>query len=353
MKPDNSDTENSAGPKPILAYTLPELATLMAELKQPRFRVKQLTEWLYKHNAPDYDQMTTFPAALREALSEAAPLHRATVIKKQVSSDGTRKYLIEFVDGTYVEAVGLHTRDRLTACISSQAGCAMGCTFCATGAAGFGRNLYPGELAEQVRIISEDFSARVSNVVVMGQGEPFANYNATLAGLRILNSPDAFNIGARHITVSTCGLIEKINRFAEEPEQFVLAVSLHSAVQTTRNRIMPGVKGDTLADLKAALVRYNAKTSRRPSLEFALIEGVQTTEREITALTEFAHYTGAHVNLIPVNPIEGSSVVAPSGHRIAQIAEQLRAAGVNATIRTERGSDIAAACGQLAGSHKP
>lgn len=344
--------QNEEAPRSVLEYSLAELGKLVADLGQPRFRTKQLVEWLYKHNAPTYSEMTSFPAALRDKLSATAPLVRAKVIKKQTSSDGTRKYLIQFADGTYVEAVGLPTRDRLTACISSQAGCAMGCTFCATGAAGFGRNLFAGELAEQVRLISEDFSARVSNVVVMGQGEPFANYDAVLDGLRILNSPEGFNIGARHITVSTCGLVDKINRFAEEPEQFVLAVSLHSAIQTTRDRIMPGVKNNTLEDLKAALLRYGSITNRRPSLEFALIEGVQTSEYEMTALTKYAYEIGAHVNLIPVNPIAGSDVVAPSPRRVAEIADRLRAAGVNATIRTERGQDIAAACGQLAGSHK-
>lgn len=349
----SADSAQEARPTPVLAYSLPELADLMGRLSQPRFRTKQLIEWLYKHNAPSFSEMTTFPASLREQLSEVAPLQRACVVQKQVSSDGTRKYLIEFADGTRVEAVGLPTRDRLTACVSSQAGCAMGCTFCATGAAGFERNLAPGELAEQVRIIAEDFGERVSNVVVMGQGEPFANYDAVLAGLRILNSPDGFNIGARHITVSTCGLVEQINRFAEEPEQFVLAVSLHSAVQETRNRIMPGVKGNSLKSLQRALVRYFSITKRRPSLEFALIDGVQTSEREMAALTEFAREVGAHVNLIPVNPVAGSNVVAPSAHRVAQIAKRLQDAGVNATVRTERGSDIAAACGQLAGSYKP
>lgn len=317
-------------------------------LGEKRFRAEQIAEWLYAKHATSFDEMTNVSKELRERLERVAPLFRAEIIERQVSADGTRKYLIKFHDGVSVEAVGLPTVDRLTVCMSSQAGCAMGCVFCATGQAGFKRNLSSGEMTEQVRLIAQDFGRRVTNIVVMGQGEPFLNYDAVMAALRILNHPRYFNIGARHITLSTCGIIAGIERLATESEQFTLAVSLHSAVQDTRDALMPGVKGQPLARLKDALKRYYEATGRRPSLEYTLIEGKQTSPREIEALAEFARELHAHVNLIPVNASSDASIKPPSPAETARISQYLQKAGVNATLRTERGSDIAAACGQLA-----
>ena len=332
---------------------LSSYADLMQQLKQPTFRAQQLAQWLWVHSAQSYDDMSNLPVGLRQQLEEAAPLQRATAECVQHSKDGTRKYLIRFADGISVEAVGLPSLEagskRLTVCLSTQAGCALACTFCATGRKGLVRNLFPGEIAEQVRIVEADFGQRVSNVVVMGQGEPFQNYDAALAGLRILNAAEdkgGFGIGARHITLSTAGIIKGIKRLAAEPEQFTLAVSLHSAIQETRDQMMPGLKSQTLPLLEAALVDYFEATGRRPSLEYALVHKVNTTPEEIVALIRFARKTKAHVNLIPLNPT-ASQLKAADNVEAMHTAKVLRAEGIETTLRKRRGADIDAACGQL------
>lgn len=332
-----------------LGLSLKDIASLMNELGQPAFRTKQYTEWLWGRGVESYDEMTNLSTDLRAILTQRAPLIRGSIVESQRSKDGTVKYLIEYGDGAMVEAVGLPANDgRLTVCVSSQVGCAMGCTFCATGRLGLTRDLTGGEMAEQVRIVAKDFGSRVTNAVIMGQGEPFANYDQTLAALRILNSPLGFGIGARHITVSTAGLVAGITRFGGEPEQFTLAVSLHSAVQSTRDRIMPGMKNQLISRLRAAIRSYSKESGRRPSLEYALVAGMSDAPEELAALEEFARSVGAHVNLIPINPIAGSPDAPTPPDKTRDIAIQLELAGVPASVRAERGSDIAAACGQLA-----
>lgn len=338
--------------QPILNLSLQQIDELVISLGEKSFRAQQIADWIYARHAASYDEMTNVSKTLREKLAAQAPLTRAQIVEKQVSEDGTRKYLMEYSDGVCVEAVGLPTEDRLTVCMSSQAGCAMGCVFCATGQAGFTRNLFPGEMTEQVRLIAQDFDRRVTNVVVMGQGEPFLNYDAVINALHVINNPRYFNIGARHITISTCGIISGIDRLAQEPEQFTLAVSLHSAVQATRDNLMPGVAQQTLPRLRQALIAYFEKTGRRPSLEYTLIEGKQTSQKEIDALIKFASGLNLHVNLIPVNPAGNSSIMPPSPQEISALKLRLDHAHINATVRTERGADIAAACGQLAQQRK-
>ncbi|MCL2525855.1 MAG: 23S rRNA (adenine(2503)-C(2))-methyltransferase RlmN [Coriobacteriia bacterium] len=356
---DSSTNDNtSPGTQVPAASALPTYGDLMSQLGQPSFRAKQLAAWLWGECVHSYDEMTNLPADLRARLTELAPLVRGSIIARQQSKDGTRKYLIEFADGVSVEAVGLPATDaskRLTVCISSQAGCAMGCSFCATGQGGLVRNLTPGELAEQVRIVAYDFELRASNVVVMGQGEPFRNYANTLAGLRIINAAPAdggLGIGARHITLSTAGIIKGIERLSHEPEQFTLAVSLHSAVQETRDRLMPGLASQPLDKLAVALADYFDRTQRRPSLEFAVIDGISATSSEIFALIDFAQKTQAHVNLIPLNSVEelesNKGLKPASQLDTMHLANTLRSAGIKATVRRRRGADIAAACGQLA-----
>ena len=325
-----------------------ELAELLRQLGAPRYRVSQVVRWLYGRGARSFEQMTDLPAGLRAQLADLLALPIPTIAERQVSAiDDTRKYLLRLADGNTVEVVGLPTAERLTVCFSTQVGCAMGCSFCATGEAGFVRDVAPGEIVDQVRIVAEDYGRRVSNAVAMGQGEPFANYDAVLGGLRFLNDPDALGIGARHLTVSTCGIVSGIRRLAAEPEQFTLAVSLHSAVQGTRDRLMPGVRGTPLTRLRPALIDYAEKTGRRPSLEYALIEDVNDTDEELRALVEFARGTLVHVNLIPANPIEGMSFGRSSSARARLFEARLAQAGVEASIRAERGADIDAACGQL------
>lgn len=331
----------------IKAYGLAELALLAGELGQPAYRVTQMCRWLYQRRVRSYEEMTDLPAALREQLADRFVLPFPTIVERQVSSDGTRKYLLELADGVTVEAVGLPAGDRLTVCFSSQAGCAMGCSFCATGAGGLTRDLAAGEMVDQLAVVAEDFGARITNAVAMGQGEPFANYDAVLAALRIINHPDGLGIGARHLTVSTCGLIPGIRRFSLEPEQFTLALSLHSAVQATRDALMPGVRGMPLPQLQDALADYTEKTGRRASLEYALIDGVNDTPGELGALVEFAAGMLVHVNLIPVNPVKSSAAGRSSAERVRAFERNLASAGIEVSVRAERGVDIDAACGQL------
>lgn len=328
------------------------LAEALTALGQPAYRRKQLIAWLYARLAPDFETMTDLPAALRSGMAEQYRLVHPEAVDVQRSADGTRKYLWRLADGVKVESVGIPSGDRLTVCFSTQAGCAMGCSFCATARGGFVRDLLPGEMAWQVALVARDFGMRASNAVAMGQGEPFNNYDATIGGLRLMNAPEGPGIGARHLTISTCGVIPGIQRLATEPEQFTLAVSLHSAVQATRDRLMPGVRRWPLARLQDALVDYSQRTSRRPTLEFALIAGTNDTPAEIRALASFARGWMSHVNLIPVNPVAGTGVARPTEARVNEVLAVLTAAGVEASIRTERGVDIDAACGQLSQRHR-
>ena len=324
-----------------------ELQKLLTDLGQPSFRVKQIEEWLWEKNAHDFDEMTNLPKTLREALKERCTLGGVSVIARQLSGDGSRKYLLRFSDGVSVECVGMPSRGRLTVCASTQAGCGMGCAFCATGAAGLTRSLSSSEIYEQVMHVRDDFGSRVTSVVMMGQGEPFANYDATLAALRKLNSPDGAGIGARHLTVSTCGIIPNIIRFSKEPEQFTLAVSLHSAVQSTRNMLMPHVKRYSLLRLYDAMGEYVDRTGRRPTFEYALIKGINDSDGELGALCDFCRDNLAHVNIIQLNAVKGSRFAPVSEARAQEFVRALNKVGVEATIRNSRGADIDAACGQL------
>ena len=331
----------------IHALTRGELIDLLASLGQPAFRAKQVEEWVWSKNARSFDDMTNLPKSLREELARHLTLGGVEEVARQASADGSRKYLLRLSDGVSVECVGMPARNRLAVCASTQAGCAMGCAFCATGGAGLTRSLTAAEIYEQVMHVRDDFGSRVTSVVLMGQGEPFMNYDATLEALRRLNSPDGAGIGARHLTVSTCGVIPQIMRFANEPEQFTLAVSLHSAVQKTRNALMPGVRKYSLVNLYNAMGTYVAKTGRRPTYEYALIGGVNDTESELQALCDFCEGTLAHVNLIQLNEIEGSKLRPSTPERAQDFVRALGRVGVEATLRNSRGADIDAACGQL------
>ena len=336
----------------IKAYTRAGLESLMKELGQPRFRAQQVYEWLYAKHAASYDDMSNLPAALRAQLSEQLPLHPATVVDRQVSADGTRKYLIEYDDGAQVEAVAIPSEvdARLTVCFSTQAGCAMACAFCATGREGFTRNLLPGEIVEQVLIAQDDMGTRVTNVVAMGQGEPFLNYDNTLAALRILNDPKGVGLGARHIAVSTCGIVPGIERFADEPEQFTLAVSLHATNQAVRDMLMPKVEKFRVKELRAVLGKYTEKTNRRVTLEYIMIDGVNDDAEALEGLCRFCTGLLCHVNLIPINAVPGSPFEPSSKATVDAWLAAIPKRGTEATLRHSRGSDIAGACGQLKNS---
>ena len=339
--------EHTERRRDIKQLTREDLARALSDLKQPAFRTKQLISWLYEKHAHSFDEMTNLPAALREKLAERYTLNIPAEVARQVSKDGSRKYLLELADGVTVETVGMPRRNKLSVCISTQAGCGMGCAFCATGMGGFVRSLTSGEMYDQVMHVAEDFGTRPTSVVFMGQGEPFANYRETLAALRWLNAEDGAGIGARHLTVSTCGVIPGIRAFAEEPEQFTLAISLHSAIQETRNMLMPGVKKYTLLRLREALDQYIEKTGRRPTYEFALIGGINDTNPEMDALVDFCAGTLAHVNIIQLNRVKNSLLEPSTPEKAAELVRRLNAHGVEATIRNSRGNDIDAACGQL------
>lgn len=336
--------------EPIKNLSISELQSYIAEAGIPKFRTSQIVEWVYKKGVQSYSEMTNLPKSMREQLADAFPIYTPHIVSQQTSIDGTRKLLMEFHDGALVETVGLPSNDnRLTACISSQSGCAMGCIFCATGKQGLTRNLYPGEIVDQVLAIQSEFERRVTNIVVMGQGEPFANYDNAIAGLRIINNPKLLAIGARHITISTCGVIEGIERLSEEPEQFTLAVSLHSAIQETRDKLIPAMKHQKLGALRKAIDEYTVRTNRRVTFEYALMDSINDSEEELKALSTYCKRLLCHVNLIPLNVIDNSSITGSSQSTVHYWKKALESANIPVTIRKSQGPDIAAACGQLAG----
>lgn len=334
----------------IKNLTQKELEQLLKDAKQPKFRLKQLREWLYIHQAHSYDEMTNLPASFRALLKEAAPLTSPETIERRVSVDGTRKYVLSFHDGAQTETVGIPaqaTHDRLTVCVSTQVGCAMQCGFCATGYEGFTRNLGSGEIIDQVLAVQNDFGTRVTNLVAMGQGEPFLNYDNTLDALRILNDPKGIAIGARKITVSTCGILPGIERFSKEPEQFTLAISLHSARQEVRDVLMPRVARYPLIELKKALSAYFENTNRRVTLEYLMIDGINDSEKDLKALEEFSRGLLCHINLLPMNAVFGSPYQPSSQQTVKKWVSHLESRHIETTLRTSRGSDIEGACGQL------
>ena len=320
----------------IKTYDMRGLQQAMKELGQPAFRAKQIYEWLWYKHVDSFDKMTNLSLALRGELASKFSLTIPKLIDKQESSDGTRKYVLELSDGALVETVGIPadaSRERLTVCFSTQVGCPMECVFCATGHEGFTRNLTIGEIVDQVYFVEEDFGRRVSNVVGMGQGEPFLNYDNVLAALRIMND---------------------IKQFSNEPEQFTLAVSLHSAIQPIRNEIMPHVARQSLKSLRSSLERYIEKTNRRVTFEYLLIQDVNDTQEDLDALIKYCRGLLCHVNLLPMNDIEGSYFAATPQKTVKHWLDSLEKHHIEATLRSSRGSDIAGACGQLKnkqGSH--
>ena len=339
--------------KELKDFSINQFEEEVAQANLPRFRAMQVLTWVYQKNAGSYEDMTNLPKAMRDQFESLYPLYKPSIEARQESTDGSVKYLLKLNDGYYVETVALPAPDnRLSVCISSQSGCAMGCVFCATGRNGLKRNLLPGELVDQVLTVQDDFGRNVTNVVVMGQGEPFSNYDNTLSALRILNHPKLLNIGARHITVSTCGLLSGIERFSEEPEQFTLAISLHSAKQDVRDSIMPYLKNQKLGSLRKALENYATHTGRRFSFEYALMKDINDSEDDLEELIRYCKRLLCHVNLIPLNSIEGSPII-PSPRKTAEFwQKRLEDSGIATSIRKSRGSDISAACGQLASKYK-
>lgn len=338
----------------IYTFSREQLLALLAEMAQPPFRAKQLYEWLYVHHANSFDEMSNLPCSLRAALSEQYSLIRPTISHKACSQDTSRKYIFQLEDNEHVEAVGIPSgknSEHLTVCFSTQVGCALGCTFCATAQEGFVRNLSVGEIVNQVLLIQNDFQQRVSNVVAMGQGEPFANYDNVMGALRILNNPQGLAIGARHITISSCGIVSGINRLSTEPEQFTLAISLHSALQEKRNKLMPRMAQFPLSELKKSLQRYVSSTNRRVTFEYLLINNMNDQEEDLQALLRFCEGLLCHVNLLPLNETSHSPLRPSSSKTMRRWLTTLSDHHVPVSLRKSRGSDINAACGQLKNSY--
>lgn len=333
--------------KPILLdLSRPELKKLLTGWGEPAYRVDQIEEWLYKTGAADFSEMTNLPRSLRRRLAEQTILDPLRPITGLESSDGqTHKSLFALPDGREIEAVLMRYEKRRTVCISSQAGCAMGCPFCATGQMGFMRNLSAGEIVAQVLYYAR--RETITNVVFMGMGEPLANYTESWRAIRRLNDPAAFNLGARRITVSTVGLVPAIHRLSREPEQVGLAVSLHAADDTLRNRIVPLNRRYPLGMLRPAIEDYIETTRRRVTFEYALMDGLNDTPACADRLAAFVGDMLAHINLIPLNPTPDSPWGGSPDERVHAFRERLEAAGLSVTVRLRRGVDIAAGCGQL------
>lgn len=333
---------------------------LAEELKASKFRARQIHNWIYLKSVSSIDEMTDLAKDFRVKLSEIAEVSDVKIKTKQVSQDGTIKYLIEYPDGECVETVLMRfdNRANLTACVSSQVGCAVNCGFCATGKRGFIRNLTPSEIVEQVLTIQRDTGLKVTNIVFMGQGEPLLNLDNVLAALKIFN--EDFQIGARRITISTSGIIPQINKLAEIELQSTLAISLHAAVTEVRKQIMPIENKYPLPELKKALKNYIQKTGRRITIEYLLVKDLTDTIEMAKQLAIYLKDLKCNINLIPYNPITpsppegegwggGQSFQKPSNNAVMKFKYLLEHAGKKVTVRLERGADIDAACGQLAG----
>lgn len=328
-----------------------ELTDLVVELGEPKFRAKQLWTWLYQHYAADFAEMTSLSKELRAKLAEVATLDVLDPVSEMHSSDGqTTKVLFQLPDGQLVETVRMDYADRHTLCISTQAGCAMGCVFCATGQMGFFRNLSAGEVVAQVIHFARELAAedeRVTNIVMMGMGEPLHNYDNTLETVERLTDDEGLNLGARRITISTVGLVPAIRRFADEERQVGLAVSLHAATDEERDKLIPINRRWPIAELMATIDYYIDKTGRRVTIEWALIAGENDTIEQARKLGELLEGKLVHVNLIPLNPTEGYGGSPSSRARVEAFQEELGRHGVSSTVRVRRGIDIQAGCGQL------
>ena len=344
--------ENQDGKVDIKSLSLTQLQEEMAALGEKAFRAKQLYQWMHQKLARDYDSMTNLPCKLRELLAEQYAYTCLRQVQMQESRiDGTRKFLFALEDGHVVESVWMRYKHGNSVCISSQVGCRMGCRFCASTLGGLVRNLRPGEMLDQVYAISLLTGERVSNVVVMGTGEPLDNYDSLIQFLTMLTDENGLHISARNITVSTCGLVPQMKRLADEKLQITLALSLHGATDEKRRELMPIANKYSIAELMEACEYYFTNTGRRITFEYSLVGGVNDTQEDAQRLSRLAGPLRCHVNLIPVNPIREREYVQSDMHRIQAFKNYLEKNKINVTIRREMGRDIDGACGQLRRSY--
>ena len=329
----------------LKSMTLEELTAWLQEQGEPAFRGKQVFRWFYR-GATSFGEMSDLSMPLRQKLEEQCFLSKPKVARKQVSAlDGTIKYLWELADGNCIETVLMRYKHGNTVCISCQVGCRMGCAFCASTLAGKVRDLTPAEMVDQVLFTQIDSGEPISNIVLMGIGEPLDNYDTVMKFLTLVNHPDGLNIGMRHISLSTCGLVDKIDKLAQRGLQLTLSVSLHAPDDETRSKIMPVNRGIGVERLMDCCRRYFQTTGRRISFEYAMIDGVNDSDQQADRLASLLKGTPGHVNLIPLNDVE-ESPLKPS-RRVAAFQKRLESQGVTVTVRRKLGGDIDASCGQL------
>lgn len=333
--------------KDILSMLPEEIEQELQQLGEPKYRAKQIFSWLGR-GVRDFDAMSDLPKPLRDKLGAEFDLYRPKVLSKQVSKlDGTIKYLWELYDGNAVETVVMSYKHGNTVCVSSQVGCRQGCAFCASTIGGLVRGLRPSEILDEVMFSQIDSGKPISNIVLMGIGEPLDNFDNVMRFLELVNHPQGMNIGMRHISLSTCGITEKFDGLAERDLQITLSVSLHAPDDETRSRLMPANRGRGVDELMKCCRRYYEKTGRRISFEYAMIDGVNDTEYHARLLAKHARSVCAHVNLIPLNHVEEREFKPSTAGHMKAFIKILEDNGVNVTVRRKLGGDVDASCGQL------
>ncbi len=333
--------------KDILSMLPEEIELELQQLGEPKYRAKQIFSWLGR-GVRDFDAMSDLPKPLRDKLGAEFDLYRPKVLSKQVSKlDGTIKYLWELYDGNAVETVVMSYKHGNTVCVSSQVGCRQGCAFCASTIGGLVRGLRPSEILDEVMFSQIDSGKPISNIVLMGIGEPLDNFDNVMRFLELVNHPQGMNIGMRHISLSTCGITEKFDELAERDLQITLSVSLHAPDDETRSRLMPANRGRGVDELMKCCRRYYEKTGRRISFEYAMIDGVNDTEYHARLLAKHARSVCAHVNLIPLNHVEEREFKPSTAGHMKAFIKILEDNGVNVTVRRKLGGDVDASCGQL------
>ena len=333
--------------KNLKDYNIDDLKEIFVALDEKAYRAEQVFNWIYKENVTNIDDMTNLSLDLREKLNNEFSLHNFNISKKLESKDGTKKYLFDLLDGNAIETVLMEYKHGFSICVSSQIGCKMGCKFCASTGIPFIRNLTPGEIVEQILAVERDTGIKISNIVFMGIGEPFDNYDNVIKAIRIINNPKGLNIGARHISISTSGIVPNIYRLAEENIQCTLSISLHSADNKKRSEMMPVNNAYNIGELIKACKDYINMTNRRISFEYALAKDDNDNLDDAKKLVKLLKGMLCHVNLIPINKIENGKYSKSTNENIIRFRDFLNDNGIVATIRRELGSDIDAACGQL------
>ena len=333
--------------KNIKDYNLEELKKELETMEEKPFRAEQIFKWIHQEKVKEFEEMTNISIELRKKLKEKYTICNYKIIKKQESKDGTIKYLFDVLDGNAIETVLMSYHHGYSICVSSQIGCKMGCKFCASTGINFIRNLTSGEIVEQIIAVEQDTGVRISNIVFMGIGEPLDNYENVVNAIRIINNSKGLNIGARHISISTSGLVPKIYRLAEENIQCTLSISLHATNNKKRSSMMPVNKSYPIEELIKACKDYIVKTNRRISFEYALAKDNNDNLQDAKELVKLLKGMLCHVNLIPINKIENGIYSKSTNENIIKFRDYLNENGIVATIRRELGSDIDAACGQL------